>query len=47
VLDELVGDGRHVAGGSAGGDDHVVGKRAFAVEIDRQDILGFGVIEGG
>jgi hypothetical protein len=33
--------------GAAGGNDHLIGESALAVEIDRGDVFGLGVIEAG
>jgi hypothetical protein len=46
-LDQLVGNGRDMAVGAAGGDDHLIGESALAVKIDRGDVFGLGVIEAG
>jgi len=46
-LDELIGNGRDMAVRAAGGDDHLIGESALAVEIDRCDVFGLGVIEAG
>ena len=46
-LDELIGNGRDMAVRAAGGDDHLIGESALAVEIDRRDVFGLGVIEAG
>jgi len=46
-LDQLIGNGRDMAVRAAGGDDHLIGKSALAVKIDRGDVFGLGVIEAG
>jgi hypothetical protein len=46
-LDELIGNRRNVPVGAPGSDDHLVGKGALAIEIDRGDVLGLGIIKTG
>ena len=45
LLDQLIGDGADMPGGAAGRNHHAVGDRGFAVEVDRDDVLGLGVFE--
>ena len=47
VVEQPVGDRRDVAVRTAGGDDHVVGEGRFAGDVDRDEVLGLGVVETG
>jgi hypothetical protein len=45
LFDDVLGHGLDVAARKAAGDDHVVGDRAFAGEVDDDRVGGFVVIE--
>ena len=45
VLDDVLGDGRDVALGAAGGHHHEVRDRGFTGEIDADTVLGFHVFQ--
>ena len=45
ALIDAVGNRPDVNVGAAGRDDHDVGESGFAVQVDGDDILGFGIIE--
>ena len=45
--DQPFGDRSDMNVGAAGRDDHGVGERGFAVQVDGNDVLGFGIIEAG
>ena len=47
VADQPIGDGADVALRTAGGDDHVVGERRLAGDVDGDGVLGLGVFETG
>lgn len=42
---ELVCEGGNVAGGAAGGDDHIVGDAAFSRKVNGDDVFGFVIIQ--
>ncbi len=45
--DYAFGDRPDMGAGAAGGDNHDVGEGGFAVQVDGDDVLGFGIIETG
>lgn len=44
-LDQLIGNRRDMTVRAPGGDDHLIGEGTLAVEIDRGNVLGLGIIE--
>lgn len=44
-LEQMIGDGSDMRIGTAGGDDHGIGDRGFSMQIDGDNILGFGILE--
>ena len=46
LLDQLIGDGTHMTLGTAGGDNHIIAKRRFPGQVDADNVIGLGVLEG-
>ncbi len=45
--DHAVGDRTNMCAGAAGSDDHHVGDRGFAMQVDRDDVFGLRIFETG
>ena len=45
LFDQLLGDRRHMPVRPAASDHHLVGKRRLAIEVESDDLNGFGVIQ--
>lgn len=43
---QMIGKGAHMALGSTRGNDHGIGKRGFAFQVNGDDVLGLVVVEG-
>jgi hypothetical protein len=46
LLDKLIGNGAHVTLGAAGGDNHVIAKRRFPCQVDADNIVSLGILQG-
>lgn len=45
-LENMLREGSHVPVGTAACDNHIVGDRGLAPEVDRNDVFGFVFVEG-
>jgi len=45
ALDQMLGDGGHLAGGPARGDDEEIGDRGFAGQVDGDDVFRLVVVQ--